>query len=93
MVVVIWKGVQVSLEVDPEDQDRVKVQDRTRAMDPADMRVLASEGPVGGERKALVLGKSTLLATSATKFCLAHWAMDLAFKAKCKGVLNSSSAL
>ena len=51
------------------------------------MRVLASEEPVGGEQKALVLEKSTLLTTSATKGCLTHWAMDLAFKAKCKDVL------
>ena len=51
------------------------------------MRVLASEEPVGGEGKARILEKSTLLATSATKSCLTHWAMDLAFKAQCKDVV------
>ena len=38
-------------------------------MAPADMRVLASEEPVGGEWKALVLEKSMLFATFATKSC------------------------
>ena len=52
------------------------------------MRVLASEEPVGGERKARVSEKSSLLPTSATKSCLTHWAMDLAFKAQCKDVVG-----
>ena len=46
----------------------MKVQDRILTMDPADMRVLASEEPVEGERKVLVLEKSTLFARPLPKF-------------------------
>ncbi len=50
MVVVMGKGVQVSLDLELEERDRVKTQVLISAMAQADMRVLALEELVGGDQ-------------------------------------------
>ena len=50
MDVVMGKGVQVSAELELEEQHLVKVQVQILAMAPADTRLLALEEQVGGDK-------------------------------------------